>query len=339
MLELADSTERLLADSCTPPAIRAIEAGASAADLWRTLHESGFMDALVPEARGGAGLRLRDAYPVLFAAGKYAVPAPLAPTLMARALLAHADRPIPDGPITIADGVQQPDGAIACARVPYARVAEWALVEISGSSLALLPIRDAEMTPTGVHASLEADLRWSKAAADRFDTALPARVIGACINAALLAGAMQRILDITVRYANERVQFGRPIAKFQAIQHHLSVMAEQTFAARMAAEMSCRSSTHLPEPALAAVGKARTSEAAVTVAALGHAVHGAIGFTEEFELQIYTRRLYEWRLAYGSETYWNERIGTALLSGNDSALDFIRTRFFPAAATDQNEPS
>ncbi|MFL6623564.1 MAG: acyl-CoA dehydrogenase family protein [Sulfurifustaceae bacterium] len=339
MLELADSTERLLADSCTLPAIRAIESGASAADLWRALHESGFMDALVPEPKGGSGLSLREAFPVLFAAGKYAVPVPFAPTLMARALLAHAEQPMPEGPITIADAVQQKDGAIACARVPYGRVAQWALVQIGATSLTLLPIRDADVTPTGVHASLEADLRWTKApAAAHFEAPIAARVVGACVYAAQLAGAMQRILDITVRYANERVQFGRPIAKFQAIQHHLSVIAEQTFAARMAAEMSCRNHTHFPDTALAAVGKARASEAAVTVAALGHAVHGAIGFTDEYELQLHTRRLYEWRLAYGSDTYWNERIGAELLRGNATALDFIRTRLFPASI-DPDEPS
>lgn len=339
MLNLADSAERLLADHCAPPVIRAIDAGASAAGLWRTLHESGFMDALVPEANGGSGLRLRDVFPILYAAGKHAVPAPFAPTLMARALLAHANQPLPDGPIAIADAVRQNGGAIVCARVPYGRVAEWLLVDL-GDAFALLPGRDAEVTPTGVHASLEADLRWAKSpAVARFEAPVAGRLLGAFVCTVQLAGAMQRILDITARYANERVQFGRPIAKFQAIQHHLSVMAEHTFAARMAAEMSCAADMHIPDPALVAVGKARTAEAAATVAALGHAVHGAIGFTEEFELQLYTRRLYEWRLAYGSETYWNERIGAELLNGNATALDFIRARLFPAAPIDPDEPS
>jgi acyl-CoA dehydrogenase len=131
-----------------------------------------------------------------------------------------------------------------------------------------------------------------------------------------------------VRYANERSQFGRPIGKFQAVQQQISQMAELVAAARMAAQLGASAPSHVPDPLLAAVAKARTSEAVVPVAAIAHAVHGAIGITEEYDLQLYTRRLHEWRAAFGSETYWNLRIGEALLREATPSLVFIRERLF-----------
>ena len=329
---LADSVERLLADHCTAGQVRAIEAGAPADGLWQRLQDSGFLDALVPEPHGGAGLSLTDAFPLLYLCGRYAVPVPFAQTLVARALLAGAGLRVPVGSIALA--ISDPAGADGTvgSRVPFGRVAEWVLME-SRQRAVLLSRASAEVTATGVNGSLEADMRWraTPADAEQFAAPLDLRAVGACVYAAQLAGAMARVLDITVRYANERTQFGRPIAKFQAIQHQLAVMAEHVVASRMAAEMSCRADSYLPDPMLAALGKARTSEAAVSVAAIGHAVHGAMGFTDEYELQLYTRRLHEWRLAYGSEAYWNERIGNELLTSNDSALDFIRGGLFPTA--------
>lgn len=328
---LIDSVERLFADACTPAEIRAIEGGASIEVLWRRVHDSGFMDALVPETAGGAGLSLSGVFPVVLACGKYAVPVPLAQTMMARAILAVAGVEIPTGPITIAAAKRSDrSSAAACERAPYGRVAEWVLTGMEGS-LRLLPVATAHSNPTGVHASLEADLTWSTLPKHPapIEAPLEIRAVGAAICAAQLAGAMERIVATTIRYANERVQFGRSIGKFQVIQHHLSIMAEQALAARMAAQMGCHSPSHVPDPNLAAVAKARTSEAAVTVASLAHAVHGAMGFTAEYVLQLYTRRLHEWRQAYGSESYWNQKIGAALLDGDDTTLDFIRTRLFP----------
>jgi acyl-CoA dehydrogenase len=114
-------------------------------------------------------------------------------------------------------------------------------------------------------------------------------------------------------YANERNQFGRPISKFQAIQHQLSVISEHAFAARMAAQIGCHADAATPDRLRVAVAKVRTSEAALEVAALSHSIHGAIGFTEEFDLQLYTRRLHAWRQAGGSESYWRGVLGAELV--------------------------
>lgn len=336
---LGDSVTRLLADCCGAQRIRDIENGAPIDSLWRALNDSGFMDALTSETKGGAGLNLTDAFPIIYACGHYAVPVPMAHTMIARAILAAADSPLLAGPITIAPPAQRKGDSLFCTRVPFGRVAEWVLVETETSRL-LLPAKAAQSDPAGVHASQETDMTWRTIPNDvvHIDVLLDVRAIGACLCAALAAGTMARVLEITTRYANERTQFGRAIGKFQVIQHQLSVMAEHTFASRMAAQMGCYSSSHLPSPDLAAVAKARTSEAAVIVASIGHAVHGAMGFTSEYELQLYTRRLHEWRSAYGSESYWTERIGTELLAAKgETALEFIRARLFPAACAHRSQ--
>lgn len=327
-----DSLDRLLSDCCTPERVRQIEAGTSAGALWQQLRESGFLDALVPEAAGGSGLTLRDIFPILYLCGRHAVPVPFGQTLLARGILAQFGRSQPGGPITIAFSALQHDRGIRCQRVPYGRVAEWVLVTVAGKTL-LLPLGSARVEATGVYGSLEADVGWPGVpdAAIRLDVRVEPMILGACLYAAQLAGAMSRALDIAVRYANDRVQFGRSIGKFQAIQQQLSVMAEQVVASRMAAQMGCESISHLPHPSLVAVAKARTSEAAVTVASIAHAVHGAMGFTDAYDLQLYTRRLHEWRFAYGSEAYWTEKLGHQLLASNNDALDFIRAHAFPAA--------
>ena len=108
-------------------------------------------------------------------------------------------------------------------------------------------------------------------------------------------------------------------------------MAEQVLAARMAAQIGCSAVGQQPGKMNAAIAKARASEAAVEVAALAHSIHGAIGFTADYDLQLFTRRLHAWRLHAGSESYWHEVLGQAVLSspfgetGQPHTLDILRT--------------
>ncbi|MNZ88016.1 Acyl-CoA dehydrogenase, short-chain specific [compost metagenome] len=140
-----------------------------------------------------------------------------------------------------------------------------------------------------------------------------------------MAGALDAAFQRTLQYANERSQFGRAIGKFQAIQHQLAVMSEHVFAARMAAQLGCAAQGLIPDRLRVATAKARCSEAALAAAETAHAIHGAIGFTEEFDLQLLTRRLHAWRQAAGSETYWHGVAGEALLAHRGLTLDLIRT--------------
>lgn len=324
---LADSIATLLADQSTPAAVRAIEAGGAASALWQQIADSGFPDALVPENAGGAGLGLREVLPVFTACGRFALPLPLAQTMLARAFLAEAGRELPDGPITFALATRAGGGGpLACPSVPYGAVSEWVLA-ITPDEAWLLRVADGQVTPTGIHASLESRLDFAQLppGTTRIPHDIDWLVPGAAAFAAQMAGAMERIFEMTLQHANDRVQFGRPIGRFQAIQQQVSVMAEYVAAARMAAEIGADTDTWIPAPLAAAIAKSRTSEAVPTVTATAHAVHGAIGITAEFDLQLFTRRLHEWRRAFGAETFWNERLGTAMLeSGHDSTVAFIR---------------
>lgn len=322
---LSDALRQLLEDQCTPQLVRAIEAGQSPAGFWASLEQSGFADALVSEAQGGAGLALADVFPLLELCGTFAVPVPLAHTMLARPLLAHAGMERPQGSIAIAAAAARTAEGIRCALVPFGRVADWVLTPVDGATL-LLPISHARSMP-GVF-PLDATLEWSEAAcaqgrrvAGRHDLA----ILQGCSAAAEIAGALMNTFRRTLQYANERQQFGRPIGKFQAIQHQLSVLSEHAFAARMAAQIGCHSATCTPDRLRVAVAKARTSEAALEVAALAHSIHGAIGFTAEFDLQLYTRRLHAWRQAAGSESYWHAVLGEELVDRHRGlAIDLIR---------------
>jgi acyl-CoA dehydrogenase len=152
--------------------------------------------------------------------------------------------------------------------------------------------------------------------------------VGLC---ALQLGVVERALELTSAYARDRVQFGRPIGSFQAVQHQLAVMAEQTCAARMAAQLAFASPQPRPDRTLAAMAKCVAGEAAAIVAAGGHAVHGAIGITAAYDLQLCTRRLLAWRTQGGSPTYWAREVGTAWWrSGETRALDFALARLADA---------
>jgi acyl-CoA dehydrogenase len=278
----------------------------------------------VPEDSGGAGLALRDVFPLLELCGHFAVPVPLAHTMLARALLAGAGVDAPRGSIAIARGTPAPAGGLRCAQAPFGRVAEWVLAA-RGESAVLLPVAQAQAEP-GVF-PLDATLAWSETAvaqARQVPGTHDLEALQACVAAAQIAGALMNVFQRTLQYANERQQFGRPIGKFQAIQHQLSVLSEHTFAARMAAQIGCHSASAAPERLRVAVGKARTSEAALEAAAIAHSIHGAIGFTAEYDLQLHTRRLHAWRQAAGSESYWHGVLGEALVDRQGLALDLIR---------------
>jgi alkylation response protein AidB-like acyl-CoA dehydrogenase len=190
----------------------------------------------------------------------------------------------------------------------------------------LLSCERAERTPTGVFGSLTASLEWSQEDCARRVAGDPGalRSFGAAIHAAMLAGAMDRVFEMSLQFCNDRIQFGKPLGKFQAIQHQLSVMAEQVAACGIAAESAFQSKGRSPHPLAAAIAKARCSEAAAFVANVGHALHGAIGVTAEYDLQLLTRRLHEWRVAHGSETHWHAYIGAQVLASGGSMSDFVR---------------
>jgi len=331
---LVDAFDDLMQSACTPAAVRAIEEGASHAELWQAIVGSGFTDALVPAEAEGSGLGLAEVYGVLVAAGNHAVPLPFAQTLLARGLLAKHGATLPDGPIALAPfGVREDADGIQIGRVAYAMVADWVLAALPQGGAILLQASQATREADGIQGSLAGAMRWpSDAQITRLPEVSGVREIAALASSTLLAGAANRVLDMTLRFAGERSQFGKPIGKFQAIQQDLSVMAEHTYALRMASEMACQTSDVTPKPLPVASAALRTASSACLISATAHAVHGAIGVTAEFDLQLYTRRLQQWRTDAGSEGYWAGVVGNAALQSEANALDFIRGELFPQAA-------
>ena len=102
MSELAEPLGRLLADACPPATVRAIEHGAPPAPLWARLEASGFLDAVVIESAGGAGLALTDAFALFVAEGRQVLPVPMAHTMLVRGVLALHGIAAPSGSIAIA---------------------------------------------------------------------------------------------------------------------------------------------------------------------------------------------------------------------------------------------
>jgi len=315
----------ILRDHCTPAAVRAIEAGASPRPLWEAIEGAGFLELLAPEAAGGAELPLAELYPVLLQFGRHALPVPAAQAIAARALVPPGT-PLPAGLLTLAPSLQTGvDGTLLAPLVPFGALAGQVLAS-DGSQLLLLDAGAATRVPSGIHGSELASLAWpaDTRAQPIGDDGGALAAFGAALHAALLAGAMTRVFEMTLQYANDRMQFGRSLGKFQAVQHQLAEMAEHVAAAGMAAESAFQGPGRVPGFLAAAIAKARTSEAAVAVANVAHALHGAIGITEEYDLQLYTRRLHAWRMAHGGEAWWNRKIGEAVLRSSGTLAEFVR---------------
>lgn len=321
----AEAIEDILRDRCTPAAVRAIEAGGSPAALWEALAGAGFLELLVAEEAGGAGLPLPELYAVLAHFGRYAVPLPIGQSIVARGVVAPGVA-LPQGLLTLAPALRrEADGSIRCPLVPFGAIADHVLAA-DGDQLLLLDCAGAQRQVAQVHHTQAATLAWNDgSSAERIaGDASALAAFAAALHAAMLAGALARVFEMTLAYCNDRVQFGRSLGKFQAVQHQLSVMAELVVAASLAAEASFQHDGRAPRLMPAAMAKARASEAAPEVANTAHALHGAIGVTEEYDLQLLTRRLHEWRMAHGSEGYWHGLVGRQVLAGEGSLAEFVR---------------
>jgi len=337
---ILDTATRIFQDLCEPATVNDAEKGVWPKALWGALEESGLPLAWVSDDLGGAGAAIADGFAVLRIAGRFAAPVPLAETLMAGWLLARAGITVPHGPMTVApvhaDGhiALSADGKLSgrARRVPFARNAGHIAVLIHGGEPAV-----ALVATPGLAISQSMSLAGEPQDDVSFDGAVPEAVqpvdldqdrlvtFGAAVRLQLMAGALEKILEQSVQYALDRSQFGRPIAKFQAVQHNLAMLAGEVAAASAAADAAAEACA-LPEIAVAevAIAKVRGGEAAGTGAAIAHQVHGAMGFTYEHSLHHATRRLWAWREEFGNEAVWAQRLGRMVAAhGADQLWPFI----------------
>jgi acyl-CoA dehydrogenase len=299
---IAETCDRLFAEHLDDAVFRAAEAGEFPVALWAAIAEAGLDRVLVPEDLGGIGLGWEDAFVVLRAAGVHAAPVPLAEAVAAGWLLARFGGEIPDGILTLADDR---------ARVPWGRAADHAVCPAK-DGVVCVPLSGVTAEDRNVGRDPRDALPVAgEGEGDARDLDHPLRLAGALARACQMAGAVSAVLDLCVEYANDRVQFGRPIGRFQAIQQQLAVLAGDSAAAEAAARAACAvmdSGNRDPFPAVAAA-KIRAGEAAGKAAATGHQVLGAIGFTEEHRLHYLTRRLWSWRAEFGTDAAWADALG------------------------------
>ncbi|MEE9286150.1 MAG: acyl-CoA dehydrogenase family protein [Dehalococcoidia bacterium] len=136
---------------------------------------------------------------------------------------------------------------------------------------------------------------------------------GAVATCGYASGAAQKVLEFTVEYARTRVQFGRPIATFQAVRHRCADMAVEVDGARFITyEAAWGLSEGLPSELEVSVAKAYVSDAVRDVMAHGHQVHGAMGFSEEHPMPLYSRRAKMTEVLFGNANLHRERVAERL---------------------------
>jgi acyl-CoA dehydrogenase len=347
---VVDTAEKIFADLADAQDVNRDKQGTWKAPLWQALSEAGLPLAWVDEEHGGSGVGLADGFGVLGAAGRFAIAVPLAETMLAGWLLAQAGITSPEGEMTVAPAsprdriTRNPDGTLSgrARGVPFAKVAKHIAVMASGADGAVIALVDAAKL------RIEAGLNLANDTSDIivFDkveplTAKPApkgfdqtnlMLMGGVVRSLQIAGALESILDISVRYAGERVAFEKPIAKFQAVQHNLARLAGESAAALAAATSAAdtlANATTLDDAVYleAVSAKIRCAEAAEKGSAIAHQVHGAIGFTIEHILHRFTLRALAWRDDFGSESYWAVELGKRVAArGADELWPLVASR-------------
>jgi len=320
---LAEMTARLLARIADDATTRAARAGAWPQEAWNAAVEQGLPLALV-EGEQGFGLPLDDGLALIGLFGRHALPLPLAETMIGNALLARAGLPVAESVLALV-----PQGAgislrqhgadwhatgtadrIAWGRDATALVIEeegrialvtsgFAVVE-RGENMAGMP-RDRMVVDARAHAAAASGASLLEA--------------GALVRTLAMAGALQTLVELTVAHVTERVQFGRALSAFQAVQHSLARLASEAAAASAAADLAADAFANAsPQLDVAiAAGRARISDAAGIAIGIAHQLHGAIGFTEEHRLHWFTTALWSWRDEFGSAAWWTRRLGREVL--------------------------
>jgi acyl-CoA dehydrogenase len=316
---LTDSAARLFGDL-------AEKRGAIFAELWTPVAEAGFPLLLVPEADGGFGGTWQDAFAVLRLAGYQALPLPLGEAIVAAWLLSRYGLEQPDGLATIASHTK---GALNEGRFTGTLLGvPWggdAAVIAAALDHHLIFLRRADAT-VELHRNPADEprdtLHFADAAAVQALWDIDLTALGALIRTAQIAGALDAALAQSIAYANDRVQFGKPIGKFQALQQNLAVFAEEAAAVNCAGQAAFAAAGKYDGAAdfEVAAAKLRANIAIGVGTSTAHQVHGAIGFTKEYSLHPLTRRLWSWRSEFGNDSHWSRILGQHVVAAGADAF-------------------
>ncbi|MEZ5743644.1 MAG: acyl-CoA dehydrogenase family protein [Sphingomonadaceae bacterium] len=283
---------------------------ATMAENWAAIEEVALAGLLLPEEAGGFGGSWEDALVVFRLAGFHAVALPVVEAAIAAGISGRAE-----GRGTIASGGE---GALEGGKFTgtvtgacFAQGCDYLVAPAPDGGSMILATGDAAIE---LHDSIAGEPRErlvcdaiavEHIAADVF-------ALGALARVAQIAGALDAALEKSVTYANERQQFGKPLAKFQAVQQNLATFACEAAAANCAAMGAAQAMARGDAPFEIAAAKLRANRAVGTGTALAHQVHGAIGFTEEYPLHPLTRRLWAWRSEFGNDAFWSGHLGKTI---------------------------
>jgi acyl-CoA dehydrogenase len=333
---LAEQLDRLFGERVTHQSLTRVEQGEFDGALWQDIEQLGAIGALAAEAAGGAGLSWAQGAAIFQNIGEHAAPIPLAEAMLATWALGLAGIEAPTTRLTVSAEIFQLDASGKLhgsdSLLAWAQQAESVVaIAKSGSDYRLCQfhVADAELKSLNTIARIPSAQLTARGVAPQLNVAAP-KLIGelglqpalAAVRAAGIAGALTRMLALTIEYANTRSQFGKTIGRFQAIQHLLAEFAELTAAAQVAAGFACRQfdAGLAASERGAAVAKIRAGQSATRAAAIAHQVFGAIGITDEHSLHFYSRRLWQWRSEAGSEHAWAEWLGRKALAAGGDAL-------------------
>ena len=315
---LADMIERLFDRHLDDGAQARARQGEWLAGIWAEVEEMGLPLALLSEEQGGFGLDPAEQGEALRLLGRHAVPLPLAETMGANRLLALAGLPLADAAAGLAraDHLTVADGRLTgeVARVAWGENLDCLALAV-GDTLYRVPRSGWQVIAPG-HA-----LNFQPRPTLQIDWAIDASAPsphcpmaeGATVRAFQIAGALAAALDMTIEHTGTRVQFGKTLSKFQAVQHELAKLAGECACATAAADVAAEALARGDVLGVAA-GSLRAREAAGAGASIATQMHGAIGFTREHRLHLYTTSLWTWRDDFGGQVALAKLLGQAALS-------------------------
>ncbi len=325
---LAGMVADFFTDLVSPEVLSRAEREGLLPELWTATEDLGFPLVGIDEEAGGSGGTLRDLLVVLEAAGRSGAPLPLVETALAGWLIASSGAQVLAGPMAVVlPGAAHPvtlrDGRLSgvASDVSWARGAERLVVLVDdGSGAAQVAVVDAgavridpgtdlagqprdTVTFDDVPAAVQPSGQSADAAASR----------GALLRAAQMAGAVQEISRLTREYVAQRVQFGQPVGRFQSVQHHVITLAQAAVLSSLAVDRAGLAAASAPGTLDSCAAKLVVNQSAGHAVRAAHQAHGAIGMTQEYRLQHFTRRLLSWRADFGDEQSLTLGLGAAVL--------------------------
>jgi acyl-CoA dehydrogenase len=301
--------------------------------LWSALTEAGVSMALHRDMAGELGLA--DAAALVRPAAYHGAAIPLAETLIAQWLAADMPGEMPTTPMTF---VTSPMEAHAVrggwriqglgSRIPWLRAASHVVLPVwVGGRLSLAMVANEAASLQRGH-NLAGEPRDELSLDAVTSNVWPASAIesstisalGAAFRSIQIAGAIDRLLELTVMYVRDRIQFGKPLSKLQAVQQLCATLAGHAAAATASADLALEALDERVDLTKIAAAKIRTGEAAGAAAAIAHQLHGAMGVSREHVLHRFTLRLWAWRDEYGNEAHWSLWLGHQIAKAGVEAL-------------------